>query len=312
MRYQPMLAAPMKAGVVTDWSDWVAEEKMDGQRMLVEVNKGAARLFARPRGDGRQIERTEKVGTNLLRELGRLPDGVYDGELMGGDVSTDVSRLDLADKLWFVLFDCLQLGNIVLTNYPHEDRHDELVSAFASAYGAPDRVNPMASVRLVNTKYFIENEDDLAKFVACIWEREGEGVILKRRDSKYYSGLRAGQRGTPKCWIKIKRVVHDVVELVGFEKSKGSVMGRGAFAIMVGRDDEGNETTCKTRDDEMLAKFNAEWERVMKLTNGKPSTMRGPYGEHPSMGRKFVIEHYGRTRSGGYRGPVKFDRWEDE
>ena len=31
--------------------------------------------------------------------------------------------------------------------------------------------------------------------------------------------------------------------------------------------------------------------------------------EHPSLGRKLVIECGGRTRDGGYKGPVTWDRW---
>jgi ATP-dependent DNA ligase len=300
LKYKPMLAAPMKKGVITDWTQWVAERKWDGQRFLVEVEHGkSVHLYARPRSDGRQLDRSEKLAPALLTELKKFPTGWYDGELLGGDISTDVVRKDLVNQLWFVMFDLLEVEGLQWTGQFYNVRRKGLVELFR-------RVKPNSKLVQLTDSVPLSNSKQLAEFVDDIWNKGGEGVVVKHVNSVYYSGLRAGQKRTPIHWIKIKKVVHDALTVVGFEPSRGEVMGRGPFAIVKLRDNEGNETTCKTLNDEELAKFNKQWTKKYGDLAYTPDLV------HPAIGRLLQIEHYGRTRDGGYRGPVKWDRWEDE
>jgi ATP-dependent DNA ligase len=158
-------------------------------------------------------------------------------------------------------------------------------------------------------------------FIKAVWDRGGEGAVLKRLDSKYYAGQRAGQRGVPACWIKIKREFHDTLTVVGFEPSRGTVRFPGhPFAIAKLRDAKGNETTCKVVNDKELAKLGIEFNRRYPIRTERVLTLAQRVAEQsklagfkwPFEGRKLVIEHYGRTNKGGYRGPVRWDRWEDE
>ena len=284
--YLPMLASPMKKGNVVNWTDWAIEEKYDGHRLIVYVGlNGTVTAYARPRGDGRMIERT--LPDHLRNSLATLVPGVYDGELLGGDVSTDVSRLDLAKELRFVVFDLLELHGSTTCHQTYDDRHLTLHRIFARMFGRPSWLSLATPVNLTK-------EADVKKFVERVWKAGGEGAILKRRAATYQAGKRSAD------WIKIKRVEHAALTVVGFQPSRGKVMGRGPFAIVVLKDEKGNETTCKTLNDFELKKFE---QQAVKIN--------WPH-EHPAMGRKLVIEFFGRTRDGGYRGPVTWDRWEDE
>lgn len=287
-----MLAAPMKKGVINDWTEWCIEVKWDGHRLLVEKVGTTVTAFARPRGDGRQVQRT--LPPHLLKAFALLPDGVYDGELMGGDISTDVARLDLAHTLAFVVFDVLEVEGADLHRDTYEYRRKMLEGLF-SMIAHPSR-NLLLTPSLPLTC-----EGDATKFVAAVWEGGGEGAILKRKLAPYHVGKR-----TPD-WIKVKRVEHAALTVVGFEATRGTVMNRGPFAVVVLEDEHGNRTTCKTKDDWELKRFMTQWSTSTK--NGLPYKTGDP---HPALGRKLVIEFQQRTRSGGYRGPVLWDRWENE
>jgi bifunctional non-homologous end joining protein LigD len=284
---KPMLASPMKKGNIVNWSEWAVEEKFDGHRLIVHVNRGYdVQAHARPRGKtDRMIERV--LPDHLRADLGRLPTGVYDGELLAGDTGTDVSRLDLAHERTFVVFDVLEMNGLSLTSASYDERRGVLLDVFDPL--------KLKSVTLA-TSANIRSIEDVTRFVQAVWKRDGEGTILKRRASHYAPDKRNGD------WVKIKRCEHAILTVIGFEPTRGTTMNRGPFAVVKLRDDDGNETTCKTLNDYELAKFN----------NATEHSRQGFTDSHPAIGRKLVIEFPRRTRTGGYQGPVIWDRWENE
>jgi len=286
---KPMLASPMKDNSVKHWNEWSIEEKFDGHRLIVHVTN-IVQAFARPRGDGRMIERV--LPDHLTRQLRLLPPGIYDGELLSGDTGTDVTRGDLAHERSFVVFDLMQAGDIDTTRLEYFGRRKALELIFDSI-----RNNPSV-LRLAVSKP-LTREDDMVRFLKLIWSANGEGAIIKRNHSYYQPGKRS------KDWIKIKRVMHATLTVVGFEASRGEVVDRGPFAIVKLRDDDGNETTAKTLNDFELKKFN---DAAQKIEGTLDHVLR----THPAIGRKLVIEFPQRTRTGGYQGPVRWDRWDDE
>jgi ATP-dependent DNA ligase len=279
--YKPMLAKPMSAkGIVTNWSDWAVQEKYDGHRLIIERRKSAPLVVAwsRPRGDDEAMAE-RSLPAHLVMDLCRLPVGVYDGELLvdlKDATGTDVTRTDLEHKRYVVLFDVLELEGVKQLNTPFMKRV-VVLNNIGHRY-----LNRRMSVQVAPTA-LVESQDDVKLFVEAVWKRGGEGAILKRRDGVYEAGIRS------KNCVKVKRVSHATLTIIGFEKSKGTVRFPGhPFAIVKLRDDDGNQTTVKAKNDYELNRLSMK-----------------------DIGRKLVIEFPKRTRTGGYQGPVLWDRWAD-
>jgi ATP-dependent DNA ligase len=292
---KPMLAMPMHKGKINDWSDWAIEEKYDGHRLIIYVNQDYdVQAYTRPRNRAGfpSKEMAERVLPEHLRaELGTLPTGVYDGELLGGGTSTDVTRLDLQSSLRVVLFDVPS----------HAGTYDERRKALAKALG-----EPQASRRYVTMTDSIRlsKQSDVEQIVKHVWARGGEGAILKRRASSYQPGKRSAD------WIKVKKCQHATLTVVGFEASRGTVRHPGhPFAVVRLRDDRGRETTVKTKDDHELRRFEEEWNKPWNGPRGVAGAR--PITSHPAIGRRLVIEYQDMTRDGDYRHP-RWDRWEEE
>lgn len=170
----------------------------------------------------------------------------------------------------------------------------------------------------------LDTEDEMHTYLRAIWARDGEGVILKRRDSRYSPGKRPRED-----WIKIKALRSAILTVVGFLPSKGTIQNRGPYATVVLRDDQGYETTVKTLNDAELAKFEAEWKALdphqtradiegVSRVEAKSRTHRGLFDNdpmiaplaalHPAIGRRLRIEYQERTPDGSYRHP-RWDRW---
>lgn len=299
-----MLASPMSKADIKNWNDWALEEKFDGHRLIVQVGRGSKRevtAWTRPRkhaGDVSGKSMSEKVlPPHLLEALARLPVGIYDGELLGGDTSTDVTRTDLAHTLRFVVFDVLRFGeanhNVMTDSY--DLRRVILERIFADLEGwSKTSVILAQSIR-------VTCEADVTKLVTKIWEEGGEGAILKRRSSTYQPGKRSRD-----C-VKVKKCLTAVLTVVGFEPTRGKVLNRGKFATVILEDANGERTSVKTVNDAEIEAFNAQWDQRSSITTHQDD----PSTAHPAIGRRLRIEYQDWTPKGGYRHP-RWDRWEDE
>lgn len=301
---EPMLAKPYKPGQIVDWTKWFIEKKYDGHRMVVHVyrvNKHPnVSLFARPRGDGRMIERTAKVNPDILDQLKKLPDGWFDGELLAGDTGTDVTTTTRRHEQTLVVFDVMRVEPMSWMGQPYHARRQGLTEIFSSLNIDERFVTLSPSISAVS-------EASMMRIAKNIWKDGGEGVMLKHVNSLYHEGARKDD------WLKIKKVEHSVLEIIGFEPSRGTVRFPGhPFAIVKLRDAAGNETTCKTKNDEELAKFEEQFRKAHGSKLGPGVWPKDAGTVHPALGKLLMIEYPRRTRTGGYQGPVRWDRWAEK
>lgn len=296
---EPMLAVPMHKDKITDWNDWALEEKYDGHRLVVEVDgDGFVFAYTRPRTHAGFAGKTmaQRQLPFALREAIRKTfafNTVLDGELRAGKTSTDVTRTDLEDQLHYVVFDVTRTraGSCAMFTY---DQRRAILEMFFRSHDPTlaDKVRLSAS-------YNLTAQADVQRHVKRIWNEGGEGAILKKRDSRYDFGKRSPN------WIKVKKQQHATLTVIGFEVSKGTVRFPGRpFAIVRLRDQDGHETTVKTKDDHEL-------QRLTDAAAHTEGTVDHIMKTHPWIGRGLVIEFQDRTRDGQYRHPM-WDRWEDE
>lgn len=296
----PMLASPYDKCVIGDWSHFALEQKFDGIRLMVYVDRSdmTVRAHTRPRDKGTRFIDFD-LPQHLAGELLRLPSGIYDGELLNGTISTDVKRKDLRDQMTFMVFDFLYDDHaaISLVGKTYDERRMALEYIFLRVKVDPRYVQLAPSMH-------VKSESEMVKVRNAIWKTGGEGIMLKRRSSVYHAGKRS------KDWIKVKRVEHATLEVVGFKRTRGTVRNLGPFSIVLLRDAKGVTASCKVLNDEELDRINAAWtsRHRMKLDDVNEDMA----ARHPFVGRKLVIEYFGMTNDGNYRGPVLWDRWEDE
>lgn len=281
MFLKPMFASPLPKDFTLEPDEFSAEEKFDGHRLIVEVANGSTSLFVK-----KGITAWSRYGlerqlpTHLLEALDKMPNGIYDGELLvPGKRSYGVTELVNGPDLNYFVFDILQCEDTDLTPVTYDLRQGVLQEIFRHVSGPVVH----APTTEVNTW------EQVIALRDSVWSRDGEGLILKRRSAPYQIGKRS------KDFIKIKALRSAVLTVIGFVPSKGLINNRGDYATVMLQDDDGNITTVKTRNDAACRQF--EREAVM--------------GErHPAIGRRLCIEYQERTPDGNYRHP-RWDRWED-
>lgn len=191
---------------------WGLEVKYDGHRMQVHVvTAGDVIAWARRSASAKdQTPLRRDLPAPLVAALRTLPEGWYDGELIvPGGTSSDVTRLDCQDKLRMVLFDMLEATvggqTEVLKAKPYTERRAYLTLAIAH-YTAHDPTG-----ELVRLSEVLPVSDDS---VQAIWDRGGEGAIIKRLAAPYQAGKRSQD------WLKVKRGGSATLAIVGFEAGK--------------------------------------------------------------------------------------------
>ena len=262
----PMLARALPAGkTIEDYmtEDWVMEEKHDGHRLIIDTRHT---ILAYSRG-GKVRELPEPI-IAMLREM---PPGIYDGELIvPGGTSTDVKALDKQDQLQLVLFDILELRG---DNFRDEDqiiRRDYLLEAWKEI-GADDQHLSAVAKKMpvtVTAQHTVTPE-----VLQSIWDRGGEGVMVKNLGQTYLEGKRVPG------WIKFKKLSAAELTVTGFEEGKN-----GPHSTILLRDDDGIDCRVKTR--------NADWLRDFETQ------------AQSFIGRRLVISYQEKTRDGKYRHPM--------
>lgn len=214
---EPMLASKMESAVISDWTSWAIEEKFDGHRAMVSVSKGEVTAWSRS-GKGRELPSQVRMAFSVQ------PDGIYDGELMGreGGSFADVRRIENQDSAYFVVFDVVDYAGENTRGLRYDDRREILVHA----------VKPSKFVRVADSRN-LESQADVVAFVSAVWERGGEGAILKRRAAKYQAGRRSPD------FVKVKKGGSRVVVVRGFKPGE-----RGPCSSIVCEDPEDGMMTA--------------------------------------------------------------------
>lgn len=274
---EPMLCSP--AAVVPEGANLLLEPKYDGWRALFI------------QGVGLRTRKNKVIdGTPYIESaLENLPDGtILDGEIvdLASDTQWNRTQTILSRKkphtpteddpaLTFVVFDLLELNGTNLMGEDLDDRKKLLNALFALLPAdGPVRACPEHPC----------TEASLDELVT-----EGyEGVVVKRRDSRYVPGARNGS------WVKCKPETEVEVEITGmYEPEAGSkYAGRavGGFEFVVCESDPAHEH---------LNKF------AGRCGTGMDDALRTEMREDPNrfIGCIAEVKHWGIGATGALRFP---------
>ncbi len=208
--------------------DWLFEPKLDGFRAIATVRKGAVQLRSRT-----GVDMTARY-PEVVEELRALPEEevILDGELAALDAEgrpsfglmqqTIGERSELGagvDLPWVVYypFDILYLNGADLTGVPLTGRKRLL------------RQTLVPGERLRATEYVDEQGE---AFMEAADGLGFEGIVAKRRDSRYEPGVRS------RSWLKVKSVREQEFVVGGYTLGTGSRASTFG-ALLLGHYEEG-------------------------------------------------------------------------
>ncbi|TGQ70998.1 ATP-dependent DNA ligase [Mesorhizobium sp. M00.F.Ca.ET.186.01.1.1] len=191
---------------------WIHEVKFDGYRSQLIIDEDGTRIYTR-----NGLDWTSKY-RDLVAEAAHLgaESAIVDGEII---VVNDAGLSDFGalrkaitrrqHDLYFVAFDLLHLNGHDLRDMALEERREILAGM----------IEPGRRIQ------FSESLPGDAKAIFHLVDQAGlEGVVSKRRDSKYRSGPST-------AWLKAKCYEVDEFDLLGVEREAG----KPAFALLADR-----------------------------------------------------------------------------
>lgn len=180
----PMLC--LSAASLPENDDWEYELKLDGYRAEAIKTYGMIKLRSRNDKDftGRY--------PSIAKSLNNLPDEtVIDGEIVAFDETGRPSFNTLQNygswqvPIFFYVFDLLLLSGRDIRSEPLETRRELLRTKVLSDLDEPIRYSPTL-------------DSNLGDLIESVRQQKFEGLIAKRRDSRYESGQRTG------AWLKMR------------------------------------------------------------------------------------------------------------
>jgi bifunctional non-homologous end joining protein LigD len=215
---KPEFVEPMKAVLVENLpkgDDWIYELKFDGVRALALKRGREIELISR---NAKDFTAKFPEVTNALKEL-PCKEAVLDGEIAAlDDEGRSSFQLLQARELsgerppiFYYVFDLIQLDGKDLTGVPLLKRKEMVKLLLART---PDNVRFSASISA-------ESERVLKEMKA----RGLEGVIAKRKDSKYEIGRRSG------VWVKFKWTTQQEFVIGGYSEPRGTRSHFGALVV---------------------------------------------------------------------------------
>jgi bifunctional non-homologous end joining protein LigD len=246
-----------------DGRAWAYEVKWDGVRVLAQVRGGRLRLISRA---GNEVT---KAYPELSGIAATHPDLVLDGEvvvLRDGmpSFSALAERMHVRDSqraralaarspATYLAFDVLSLDRTDLTGRPWTERRAVLEQLAASA--TDWQPSPVY--------------DDRDALLAATRQQGLEGVVAKRRSSRYHPGMRTGD------WVKLahKRVQSCLVG--GWRWETGARDRLGALLVGV-PDDAGGLTFAGRVGSGITGAMAAELRRVLEPAPACPFTTEVP------------------------------------
>jgi bifunctional non-homologous end joining protein LigD len=202
---------------------WMWEPKLDGYRVLAFMGSSGVKL--RSRRDGLDLT---AAFPRLVAELAaQSAQGmILDGEIVAFDAGgkpsfgalqerarlkteREIAAADRSAPSVLYCFDLLHFAGLDLRPAPYSDRRRWLAQCLL----------PSAHVQLVHA-----SEDGVALYDAAL-ASGFEGVMAKRKDSRYEPGRRSG------LWLKIKSTHSAEFVVGGYTKGKGSRAPLGALLV---------------------------------------------------------------------------------
>jgi bifunctional non-homologous end joining protein LigD len=226
---KPMLA--MAGEIPKSDAGWAYEFKWDGVRAMLYVDNGQVRAFTR---NDKSLLSTFPELRDIGGHLGSRS-AILDGEIVALDedgrpnFSTLSKRLNVTTKsvieklrysipASFFAFDLLYLDGRSLTALPYDERRAALESLklTGETFATPPSITNTPGRKVI----------DIAR------ERGLEGVVIKRRSSRYSAGTRNGD------WIKVKNFRTQEVVIGGWTEGKGERHGSlGALLLGIPSDE---------------------------------------------------------------------------
>lgn len=199
-------------GEAPEGEGWTHEVKFDGYRSQMIIDEDGTRIYTR-NGHDWTAKYRDLVGE--AKSLG-AESAIVDGEIIVlneaglsdfGDLRKAITRRQ--QDLYFVVFDLLHLNGHDLRDMALEERREILASM----------IKPGRRIQ------FSEPLPGEAKAILHLLDQAGlEGMVSKRKDSKYRSGPSAN-------WLKAKCYAIDEFDLLGVEREAD----KPAFALMAER-----------------------------------------------------------------------------
>ncbi len=199
---KPMLAK--ETDQPFDDKGWLFEIKWDGYRAIAEKKKDKILLYSR---NGLNFQLAYPIVTDQLKNI--KADAVLDGEIV---VLDDKGKPDFqflqhysenqTRPIQYCVFDLLQLNGNDITSLPLIERKELLKKII------PEN-NPVI-------KYSDHILEKGKSFFRVSKEKDLEGIMAKKMDSKYYPGKRTTN------WLKIKNHKTAEVIIAGYTEPSGS------------------------------------------------------------------------------------------
>lgn len=292
-------AADPVRGLPEDGTEWAYEVKWDGIRVLVDLHAGRLRLTSRRGND------VTPAYPEFARIAGAHPDALLDGELVvmhRGVPSFQalVERMHVRDPrraaalavaapATLIVFDVLRLYDVDLTARSWQERREVLERLTAS--GQAWHLSPVY--------------DDAPCLLAATLEQNLEGVMAKRRNSRYVPGSRSTD------WLKLAHR-RTRTYVVGGWRPETTDGGRiGALLIGVPEEDGGlrfagrvgSGMTAEAAQEQLAPLLVARtrgWSPFSTVIPREDS--RGTAWVEPSL--LVEVRYLGRTEAGRLRQPV--------
>jgi len=199
--------------------DIIVEPKLDGIRCFAIVRNGNVQMFSR---SGKMFS---SVKSTMIKDLVKLGDGCYDGELMGNDFLAIMRQAYRKEPdmegVYYALFDYIPLEEWDTSEFKMScfDRHEELLDKMMYAEISFKDVVPVE-------RFFVRQIDDEIMSIHNDFVTEGyEGAMIKNPDAPYRPGRSYDV-------MKLK-AFHDVdLEITGFAEGTGRHVGKlGAVTV---------------------------------------------------------------------------------
>jgi bifunctional non-homologous end joining protein LigD len=196
-----------------DDPDWVFETKWDGFRLIACLEHGKVTLYSR---NGKIISDSYRGVAQALERL--KVDAVLDGELVALD-RRGISHFQLLQNalraeatLRYCIFDLMFLDGEDLRDWTLVERKERLRRLLPK--------HPLLSLSAHRAQHG-------SKFFKQALEQGLEGIMAKRKSSKYLSGARTSD------WLKIKTARRQEVVIAGFTAPRRSRPHFGALVLAV-------------------------------------------------------------------------------
>ena len=180
---EPMLL--LRTEKLPEGPDWLFELKLDGYRSLAIKSGGKVQLRSRNDNDFNQRY------SGIVQALSSMPDEtVLDGEVVALDEEgrpsfNTLQNYSAGSSLHYFIFDLLVLEGRDVMGEPLVKRRELIERHVLPKLADPIRYSPIL-------------EGSLANLIHSVKEQGLEGLVAKRRASKYEPGLRSG------AWMKMR------------------------------------------------------------------------------------------------------------